>query len=132
MLNPMTHQPIDHWQLTQWPTDPPTTDPLTHRHSKYRPNQYEFISRLDDWKVFVLRTLMRARIASFYKSLLNSAYYRSRVRLAAKKNRNISCYQITKLLKMWFLLLVSTNRQTRYKTDFVTKFVGIIVTIFFI
>ena len=48
------------------------------------------------------------------------------------KYRNISRYQIAKLLKIWFLFLVSTKEQTRDKSEFVTEFLGIIVTIIFV
>ena len=47
------------------------------------------------------------------------------------KNRNISCYQTTNLLKTRFLFLVSKKGEKEYKRKCVTKFVGIIVTINF-
>ena len=47
------------------------------------------------------------------------------------KNRNISRYQITNLLKIWFLFFVFTKGQIRDKSEFVSKFVGIIVMIIF-
>ena len=47
----------------------------------------------------------------------------------SKKNINIYSYQITNLLKMWFLVLVSKKEEKRVKNQFVTKFVGIIVMI---
>ena len=63
-------------------------------------------------------------IAKFYKTLLNSAYLCSRARLAKSnnnnnnnKNRNISRYQITNWLKIWFLFFVSTKRETRDKIE---------------
>ena len=62
------------------------------------------------------------KIAKFYKTLLNSAYICSRARLAKSnnnnnKNRNISRYQITNWLKIWFLFFVSTKRETRDKIE---------------
>ena len=47
------------------------------------------------------------------------------------KNRNISCYQTTNLLKTRFLFLVSKKGEKEYKRKCVTKFVGIMVTINF-
>ena len=46
--------------------------------------------------------------------------------------RNIFRYQTTKLLKIWFLFLVSVKGQKKDKIEFVTKFVRIIVTIVFL
>ena len=68
----------------------------------------------------------------YYKSLLNSAYLWSRERLAINKKTNISRYQITNLVKIWFLFLVSAKRQNKDKSELVTKFAGIIVKIIFI
>ena len=48
------------------------------------------------------------------------------------KDRNISCYQTTNLLQIWFLFLVSTNRQKEDKSDFVTTFLRVVVKIIFI
>ena len=48
-----------------------------------------------------------------------------------QKNKNISRYQITMLLKTWFLFLVCKKEQKEDKSEFVTKFVGIIVAILF-
>ena len=48
------------------------------------------------------------------------------------RNRNISRYQITNLLKTWFLFLVCKKGQKKDKSKFVTKSVGIIVTTIFI
>ena len=47
------------------------------------------------------------------------------------KNRNVSYYQTTNLLKTRFLFLVSKKGEREDKRKFVTKFVGIIVTIIF-
>ena len=48
------------------------------------------------------------------------------------KGKIISRYQTTKLLKIWSLCLVSMKGQKRDKSEFVSKFVGIIVAIIFI
>ena len=55
----------------------------------------------------------------------------SRMRLAITENRNISRHQTTNLLKIWFLVLVSTKRKERNKSEYVTKFVGILITLVF-
>ena len=47
------------------------------------------------------------------------------------KNRNISVYQTTNLLKTRFLFLVCKRRKKGDKSEFVTKSVEIIVTIIF-
>ena len=47
------------------------------------------------------------------------------------KNKNISHYQTTNLLKTWSLLLVFKKGQKHNKTEFVTKSVEIIVTVIF-
>ena len=46
--------------------------------------------------------------------------------------KNTNTYQTTNLLKIWFLFLVSMKGQKRDKSEFATKFVGIIVTLIFI
>ena len=67
-----------------------------------------------------------------YKSLLNLAWLWSRARLAInKKNRNISRYQTTDLLKTWFFFLVCKEGQKEDKNEFITKSVGIVITIIF-
>ena len=75
-------------------------------------------------------TLIPTRIALrkfLYKSLLNSAERDS----LSSKNRNIDRYQTTNLLKTLYLCLVCKKGQTEGKSEFGTKFVGIIVTIIF-
>ena len=52
--------------------------------------------------------------------------------LLQTKGKTISRYQTTKLLKIWFLCLVSMKGQKRDKSEFVSKFLGIIVAIIFI
>ena len=61
-----------------------------------------------------------------------SAYLWSRARLVINKKQHFSCYQTTSSLKIWFLFLVSTKGQKKDKSEFITKFVRIIVTIVFI
>ena len=51
--------------------------------------------------------------------------------LVQTKISNISHYQITDLLEIWNLF-VSAKGQTRDKSEFVIKFVGVIVTIIFV
>ena len=63
---------------------------------------------------------------------MNSAYLWNRANSLWTKNRNISRYQNTNLLKIWSLLLVFTKGQARDKSEFVTTFAGIIVTIIFV
>ena len=55
----------------------------------------------------------------------------SATRYKQKKNRNISRYQTTNLLKTRFLFLVGKEGQKEDKSKFVTKSVGIIVMIIF-
>ena len=58
---------------------------------------------------------------------MNSAWLWSRARLAVnKKNRNISRYQTTNLVKTWFLFLICKKEQKQDKREFVTKSVGMI------
>ena len=47
------------------------------------------------------------------------------------KNKDISRYQTTNLLKTRFLFLICKKGEKEDKSKFVTKFVGIIVTIIF-
>ena len=49
-----------------------------------------------------------------------------------KQNRNVFRYQTTDLVKIWFLFLVYTKRKWRGKSEFVTTFEVIIITITFI
>ena len=51
--------------------------------------------------------------------------------LLQTKNRNISRYQSANLLKTWFLFLICKKGQKEDKSEFVTKSVGIVVTIIF-
>ena len=48
---------------------------------------------------------------------MNLTYFWSRARLAINKNTNISRYQTTNLLKIWFLFFVSMIVQNRNKSD---------------
>ena len=68
-----------------------------------------------------------------YKSLLNSVDLWSRAQLTIKKQRKQKYFTlpIPNLLKIRFLLLVSTKGKNGDKIKFVTEFVGIIVTIIF-
>ena len=63
---------------------------------------------------------------------MNSAYLWSRAALVTNKKENISRYKTTNLLKSWFLILVSMTGQKKDKSEFVTKFVGVTVTIILI
>ena len=47
------------------------------------------------------------------------------------KNRNISRNQTNNLLKTWFLFLVCKKKQKEDNGEFVTKSVGMLVTIIF-
>ena len=49
-----------------------------------------------------------------------------------KQKTIISCYETISLLKTWFLFLDWKKGQKEDKSEFVTKFVGIIVTIIFV
>ena len=51
--------------------------------------------------------------------------------LTIKKNRNISRYQASSLMKTWLLFLVCKKGQQERKSEFLTKSVGIIVKIIF-
>ena len=57
------------------------------------------------------------------------AYLWSGAWLAINKKQIFFCYQTTNLLKFWFLILVSTKRQKRDKSIFITKFVGMLIMI---
>ena len=67
---------------------------------------------------------------SFY--WLRHTFEVSRAQLPINKRQKISRYQITNVVKIWFLFLVFARGQKRNKSKFVTKFAGVIVTIIFI
>ena len=85
-----------------------------------------------DWGYRSKVRLMQHLRKWHYESLLNSAYLWSRARLATNEIQKYFSLPVAKLLKIWFLILVSTKEQTRDKSEFVTEFLGIIVTIIFV
>ena len=49
------------------------------------------------------------------------------MRLDITTKKKIFCIHTTNLVKVWFLVVVSTKGQKRDKNEYVTKFIGIIV-----
>ena len=65
----------------------------------------------------------------FYKSLLNSAYLRSRGRYISNKKQNYFSLPDHQLAENLIRIFGFYEKTKRDKNEFVTKFVGIIVTI---
>ena len=100
-------------------------------HHKLKNVSYRHFSRsLQGTNVQYLCAMFQYnRLCCYYFPYRISLFWR-RGRLAI--NKHISRYQSTNLLRIWFLLLVSTEGQKRNKSKFATKFSKIIVTIIFI